>query len=121
MELEVGPGILGGRRVWKLCLPTLRATQIPQHADTVGDGQHATPLQITLSSWGPGEALLALLQSLAGSVGCALGRSFRDLDGFGGDGWGFCPVIKMSVTPRWGPIFRGNFGAMEACSKEQSL
>lgn len=49
MELEVGPRILGGQRVWKLCLPTLGATQIPQHADTVGDGQHATPHPV----WGP--------------------------------------------------------------------
>lgn len=53
-------------------------------------------LQATLSSWGPGRPRLLCFVSLARSVGCALGFSFRDLDGFSGDGRGFCPVIKMS-------------------------
>lgn len=64
------------------------------------------PSKLLLARGDLGRPRLPSFVTLAGSVGCALGLSFRDLDGFGGDGRGFCPVIKMSLTPHWGPIFR---------------
>lgn len=39
------------------------------------------------------------------------GLPFRDLVGFDGDGQGFYLVIKMSLAPCWGLMFRGKLGS----------